>query len=274
MRPPARRRRRHVPRSTLAPVVGRHLTVSRVRHAHRDRPRRHPQLHHGRRQTMLPPGRSRGAPAEQRDQHLAGGERTVARPQPQLAGVGGVEESGRRERDQDDVAQPRRRPRPRAPRRASPPRRSAPWSAPRPCRRRAPWPSRPRRRPHPAATCSQRKRPSPLISVTPSMISRPEHLDRAAHLDLPVVGGHDEHRRRAAGPRARRRRAGRPPAARRRSTRPSPRRGRPCRSPRSRRRRRAPGAASRRTAVTRPAGVCQRCSSTCPRCAAVNPVGP
>ena len=93
----------------------------------------------------------------------------------------------------------------------------------------------------------------------------PEHLDRAAHVDLAVVGGHDEHR------------PGREHVehvadeavdgaqlvvvvlAR------APRRGRPCRCPRSRRKRTArPPAASARTAVTRPAGVCQRCSSTGP----------
>ena len=93
--------------------------------------------------------------------------------EPQLTGVGRVEEGRRRERDQRHVAQACRHLGRGHPARASRRRSSAPSSAPRPRRRAAPTRSPPRPRRRPGRTCSQRNRPSPLIRVTASMISGP-----------------------------------------------------------------------------------------------------
>ena len=100
--------------------VARHVAHGAFRWSSR---RRMPRAWRGRRHGHVATGAAAahdGAPRQQRDQHLRRRERAVAGPQPQLAGVGRVEERDGLERHQGHVAQPGGDRRPRAPRRASP----------------------------------------------------------------------------------------------------------------------------------------------------------
>ncbi len=109
------------------------------------------------------------------------------------------------------------------------------------------------------------------MRVTPSHDVGAEHLDRCADLDLAVVGRHHQRRPgRQHGEQV----AHQPVDGAQlvvEVVAQALARGRPCRCPRSRRRRTGRPPQQAAHTVTSPAGVYHRCSSTLPRCAAVNP---